>query len=51
MATLIEACEKGQDHDAEPVKYTMEYLGREVSIGFYSRNREINKDSSFSVLG
>lgn len=51
MATLIEACENGQDHDAEPVKYTMEYLGREVSIGFYSRNREINKNSSFSVLG
>lgn len=51
MAELITACEAGQDHDKDPVKYTMEYLGREFSIGFYSRNREINKNSSFSVLG
>ncbi|MFI0400853.1 MAG: NAD(P)/FAD-dependent oxidoreductase [Thiolinea sp.] len=51
MATLITACEAGQDHDQDPVQYTMEYLGRTVSIGFYSRNREINQDSSFSVLG
>jgi sarcosine oxidase subunit beta len=51
MATLITACEAGQDHDKDPVQYTMEYLGRTVSIGFYSRNREINQESSFSVLG
>ncbi len=51
MAALITACEAGHDHDADPVKYTMEYLGREVSLGFYSRNRAINRDSSFSVLG
>lgn len=51
MAELITACEAGQDHDKDPVKYTMEYLKREFSIGFYSRNREINKNSSFSVLG
>ncbi|WP_298610013.1 FAD-binding oxidoreductase [uncultured Thiothrix sp.] len=51
MATLIVACEAGQDHDKDPVQYTMEYLGRTLSIGFYSRNREINQESSFSVLG
>lgn len=51
MAHLIATCEAGHDHDANPVHYTMEYLGREVSIGFYSRNRTVNRESSFSVLG
>ncbi len=51
MAGLIESCEGGQDHDADPVKFKLKYTGREVSLGFYSRLREINKDSSFSVLG
>jgi sarcosine oxidase subunit beta len=51
MARLIEACENGQDHDAEPVLLHLDHLDRDVSIGFYSRNREINQDSSFSVLG
>lgn len=51
MAELITACEKGHDHDNNPVKYKMEFLGRECDIGFYSRLRTINKDSSFSVVG
>lgn len=51
MAELIDGCEKGQDHDREPVQVTMPYSGRVLNSGFYSRNREINKDSSFSVLG
>ncbi|MEZ5450724.1 MAG: FAD-dependent oxidoreductase [Thiolinea sp.] len=51
MAALITACENGHDHDRDPVSYTFEYLQREVSIGFYSRNRAINRESSFSVLG
>ncbi len=51
MARLIEACEAGQDHDSDPVSYHLEYLDRDIDIGFYSRNREINRDSSFSVLG
>ena len=51
MLALIEACEKGQDHDREPVVYNLERLKRPLDIGFFSRNREINAQSSFSVLG
>lgn len=51
MSALINACEAGQDHDKDPVSYHLEYLKRDINLGFYSRNREINRDSSFSVLG
>ena len=51
MAHLIEACEKGHDHDKDPVTFTMRYTKRTCDIGFYSRLREINTDSSFSVIG
>jgi sarcosine oxidase subunit beta len=51
MATLIEACEAGRDHDADPVAYDGPHTGRVIDIGFYSRRREINEESSFSVLG
>jgi sarcosine oxidase subunit beta len=51
MAELIEKVEAGHDHDADPVKFTMKYTGRTCDIGFYSRLREANPDSSFSVIG
>ncbi len=51
MAELIEACENGHDHDRDPVKFNMHYTKRECNIGFFSRLREINPDSSFSVVG
>ena len=51
MADLVAACEAGQDHDADPVKFDLRHVGRRVSLGFFSRNREIHADSSFSVLG
>lgn len=51
MAELIKACESGHDHDRDPVKFRMHYTKRVCDIGFYSRLREINKDSSFSVIG
>jgi len=51
MAHLIEACEGGRDHDRDPVGFRLKHIGRDVSTGFYSRLREINPDSSFSVLG
>ncbi len=51
MAELIVACEDGHDHDADPVAFHLRYIDREVSLGFYSRSREVNPDSSFSVLG
>ena len=51
MAELIDACEKGQEHDSDPVKVKSVYPGLELNMGFYSRNREINPNSSFSVNG
>lgn len=51
MTKLISECEAGRDHDTDPVMFRFENVGMDVSIGFFSRNREINADSSFSVLG
>ena len=51
MASLIDYCEAGNDHDAAPLRFELPYLGREIDAGFYSRRREINEASSFSVLG
>ncbi|HJL82609.1 MAG TPA: FAD-dependent oxidoreductase [Acidimicrobiales bacterium] len=51
MAELIEAVESGHDHDTTPVVVTGRYTGREIDVGFYSRNREVTPDSSMSVHG
>lgn len=51
MSELVEYCEQGNDHDVTPYQYKMKYLKRTLDIGFFSRNREINKESSFSVIG
>jgi sarcosine oxidase subunit beta len=51
LATLIEACERGHDHDRDPVKVKGRYTGLELDLGFFSRLRAVNRESSFSVLG
>jgi sarcosine oxidase subunit beta len=51
MAELIQKVEAGHDHDKDPVRFVMRHTGRECNIGFFSRLREINPDSSFSVIG
>jgi sarcosine oxidase, subunit beta len=51
MAALIDACESGHDHDSEPVTFHLRHLDRDITLGFFSRRREVNPDSSFSVLG
>jgi len=51
MAELVQYCESGHDHDAEPAHFTLKNVDRQISLGTFSRNREINRDSSFSVLG
>jgi len=51
MADLIEACENGNDQDQNPIDLHLKHIDRTVTTGFYSRLREINQDSSFSVLG
>ena len=51
MAALVDYCEGGNDHDANPMPFTLPYIQREVSAGFYSRRRTINPESSMSVIG
>ena len=51
MAALIDSCEHGRDHDTDPVHLDLPKVGRAINIGFFSRKREVNPDSSFSVLG
>ena len=51
MAALVEYCESGNDHDISPLNFHLPYIDRNTNVGFYSRKRQINKESSFSVLG
>ena len=51
MAQLVMACEKGHDHDDDPLVFHLENINREISLGAFSRRREVNKNSSFSVIG
>ena len=51
LSDIIDACENGQDHDQDPVHVTSRYKGYDLNVGFYSRLREINPESSFSVNG
>jgi sarcosine oxidase subunit beta len=51
MARLIEEVEGGRDHDGDPLTVTGRYTGLDINLGAFSRNREINPNSSFSVNG
>lgn len=51
MSELIHACENGHDHDNDPLQIETVYKKFKLNMGFYSRLREINKNSSFSVNG
>lgn len=51
MAELVNYVEAGNDHDQMPLSFTLPYIDRQIDVGFYSRNRSINEESSFSVLG
>jgi glycine/D-amino acid oxidase-like deaminating enzyme len=51
MASLIDYCEGGHDHDTTPLQFDLPYIGQSIDVGFYSRSRIINSQSSFSVLG
>jgi len=51
MSELIDKVAAGHDHDKNPLQFQMKYTGRTFNMGFYSRLREINPDSSFSVIG
>jgi len=52
MAQLIDKVENHNlDHDRNPLQFKLPKIGLRINTGFYSRNREINPDSSFSVNG
>ena len=51
MADLVEYCAGGGDHDASPMEFHLRHIDRTISMKFFSRNRPVNRDSSFSVLG
>jgi sarcosine oxidase subunit beta len=51
MTALIDYCENGGDHDRKPLQFTLPQIQRTIDVGFFSRKREINGESSFSVLG
>jgi len=42
---------EGHDHEAEPISVKGPYTGAEFDLAFFSRNRTLNLDSSFSVHG
>ena len=51
MAELIERVEGGHDHDGEPLTMPLMYTRRTCDIGFFSRLRQLNRDSSYTVIG
>lgn len=51
MTQLIGKVEAGHDHDTDPIVVKGIHTGLELNLGAFSRNRQINRDSSFSVLG
>ncbi len=52
MSELIELCEKkGQDHDKTPLQYWLPKTGITLDTSAFSRNRELNPNSTYSVIG
>jgi sarcosine oxidase subunit beta len=51
MAELITSVEAGHDHDHDPVQLHLKYTRHTSNIGFFSRLRELNPESSYTVLG
>lgn len=51
LAAVIDACQAGHDHDTDPVRVRLPRTGHEVNMAHYSRKRQVNRDSSFSVMG
>ncbi|MGI9498979.1 MAG: NAD(P)/FAD-dependent oxidoreductase [Geminicoccaceae bacterium] len=48
---LIDYVEGGGDHDVEPLNYQLPNMDYVLNMAFCSRRREINRESSFSVVG
>jgi sarcosine oxidase subunit beta len=50
VAAIIDACEAGRDHDREPVIFTTPHRGRPVSLGYYSRLRQVAPDAPHNAI-
>lgn len=46
MTRIIQACESGYDHDAQPLDLTLPILKRDISLGHYSRLRDVQKTAN-----
>ncbi len=51
MGELITAVTTGHDHDADPLVVPGRYTGTPIAMGAFSRNRDVNPDSTGTVLG
>ena len=51
MRALIEYEANGNDHDISPFVFDLPFVNHQLDMRFCSRNREINRESSFSVVG
>ncbi len=52
MNELIDQCEKNElNHDAHSLQYLLPKTGVTLDMGAFSRNRELNPDSTYSVIG
>jgi sarcosine oxidase subunit beta len=51
MAELIDGCENGHDHDREPLRLALPHTGLPLDVGFFSRDRDVDPNSSYSVNG
>lgn len=51
MDRIIDAVENGHDHDNDPVHYVCPHTGHDLNLGSFSRKREINPDSTGTVMG
>ena len=52
MASLIDACEGGHDHDAQPLRLPLKYTGGVLDSSIFSRLRSTGvSETSGTVLG
>lgn len=51
MNELINYVEAGNNHDENPLQFSLPNIEYSLDMTFCSRNREINRESSFSVVG
>jgi sarcosine oxidase, subunit beta len=51
MHRLVDAVEGGHDHDADAVSFTGTHTGLTIDLGAFSRRRQINAESTGTVLG